>query len=143
MTNRSDETTEAQELLIDAYLLTKGITEQRNPLESKGSGDRIIDGVATEYKTISGIVDPTSDTLSAAVSNRAMNARSQAPHVVIDARAQEGMTEEDAIRGAIGAFGADTKTALKTGKEPKLKSIRVIHLDGSSNATDILIPRQD
>ncbi len=127
--------TEAQEALIDQYLRTKGLDPIKNPDEASGSGDRIINGELTEYKTISGLKNPNSDTISGAIANRAMNARSQAPNVVIDARRQSGMTREDAIRGVNRAFGADSVTALKSGTAPKLASIRIIY-NGASGPED-------
>lgn len=131
-----------QEKAIDEYLRSKGEDPQPNPAEGAGHGDRIISGVRTEYKTISGVLNPTDDKLSGAISNRAMNARSQAPSVVIDGRNQHGMTQAIAERGAVRAFNADKATASASRGSPKIESIRIIFKDASGNDTDILFLRK-
>lgn len=132
----------AQEQAIDDYLRSKGLSPLENPDEALGKGDRIINGAPTEYKTLSGVRNPSASKLSGAVSNRAMNARSQAPHVVIDARNQAGMTPAVAQQGIIRAFGADDATATVAGENPKIESIRVILKDASGQDTDIFAPRR-
>src|SRR5665213_449004 len=69
-TNRMDmsDLTKAQEHAIDAYLRSRGIGPLTNPGEPAGQGDRLIDGVRTEYKTISGVQSPDEATISAAIS---------------------------------------------------------------------------
>ena len=131
----------ADERAIDDYLRAKGIHPQPNPGEAAGQGDRLIDGLRAEYKTLSGVVNPTADKLSAAISNRAMNARSQAPNVIIDARNQHGMNEGIVRRGAVRAYNADDTIASAAGGAAKIESIRVIFKDASGNDTDIIVSR--
>ncbi len=133
--------TKAQEYAIDEYLRSKGIYPKVNPDEPAGQGDRLIDGVRTEYKTISDVQNPDESTISAAISRRAMDSRSQAPNVVIDARTQFKMTKHAAIRGIQRAFGADNAVATMARQSPKIDSVRVIFIDSHGNAVDILAER--
>jgi hypothetical protein len=65
-----------------------------------------------------------------------MDARGQASHVLIDARNQEGITEEIAERGIRRAYGADSNTgrsqkSMDRGDTEKgsIQSIRIIGKD--------------
>ena len=114
-----------------------------NADESRGGGDRIVDGEPTEYKTLTGVSGPDADKLSKVIASVAMNARSQAPHVVVDARSQPAMTAVAARRGIQRAFGADRAVAQLVGGGPKIGSVRVIFTDASGTATDIMLSRQN
>ena len=122
MTSKQSEADE-RERSIDRYLEGKGHTVEINPKEgvhdAGRQGDRYIDGKLTEYKSIHNVKNATSNSLSAAISSRAMDARGQAPHIIIDTREQTGMTEEIAKRGVERAYGADKYTK-------KINEIRVI-----------------
>jgi hypothetical protein len=109
---------------IDELLRSEGRLVQPNVLEgvqgSGSQGDRLIDGVLTEYKTLQGVEKLTSDGLSSALSSRIMDARGQAVHIIVNTHSQDGMTKEIAERGIIRAYGADNKTGAK------IQSIRAI-----------------
>jgi hypothetical protein len=93
--------------------------------------DFIVDGQRLELKTISGVADATADGISKAIANRVMNGRGQATDIVVDARAQKGITQPIAERGIARAYGADNVTG------GKITSIRVIGPD-----FDITVPRK-
>jgi hypothetical protein len=120
---------------IDELLRGEGRLVQPNVREgAEGAGrqgDRLIDGILTEYKTISGVRDLTSDGLSAAFASRVMDGRGQAAHIIVDVRNQDGMTREIAERGIRRAYGADNATG------GRIQSIRCI-----GNGFNILEPRR-
>ncbi len=125
MTSKQSEADE-RERSIDRYLEGRGHSVEINPKESVDGagrqGDRYIDGKLTEYKSIHNVKNVTSNGLSAAISSRAMDARGQAPHIIIDTREQAGMTEEIAEKGIKRAYGSDRK-------ERKIQEIRIIGND--------------
>ena len=65
--------------------------------------DFIVDGVRTELKTVSNL---TGKDLSASLSRRILDGAGQAPHIIVDATAQAGMTVEVARRAIARAYGA-------------------------------------
>lgn len=93
------------------------------------SPDFKINGVVHELKTVSGVADATSDSISSAISNRVMNGRGQASNIVVDTRGQAGMTLEIAERAIKRAFVADN---AKKG----IQSIRII-----GPGFDLIVPR--
>jgi len=119
---------------VDELLRSQGRSVEPNVLEGVAGagrqGDRLVDGVLTEIKSVSGVAKQTPDALSGAIANRIMNGRGQAAHIIVDVRQQAGMTQEIAERGIRRAFGADNKTG------GKIQSIRVI-----GNGFDITVPR--
>jgi Domain of unknown function (DUF4157) len=119
---------------IDQLLVTEGHEVRANPLEGQQGagrqGDRFVDGVPTEIKSLSGVKNPNADTLSQAISRRVMDGRGQAHNIIVDTREQAGMTREIAERGVRRAYGADNATGAK------IQSIRVIGRD-----FDITVPR--
>jgi hypothetical protein len=119
---------------IDQLLKQQGRNVEPNLREGvKGAGrqgDRLIDGVLTELKTVGSVKNTTSNGLSAAISSRIMDGRGQAAHIIVDIRGQAGITEEIAKRGIIRAYGADAA------KGSKIQSIRIIGPD-----FDIKVPR--
>ncbi len=125
MTSKQSEADE-RERSIDRYLEGKGHTVEINPKEgvhdAGRQGDRYIDGKLTEYKSIHSVKNATTNGLSAAISSRAMDARGQAPHIIIDTREQIGMTEEIAEIGIKRAYGSDDVTF----PSKKIQEIRII-----------------
>ncbi len=114
---------------IDQLLRQEGRTVEPNVREGQPGagrqGDRLVDGVLTEYKAISGVQDATSDGISQAIARRVMDGRGQALHIIVDARGQSGITAEIAERGVRRAYGADNATG------GRIRSIRVIGPDFS------------
>ena len=112
------------EQAIDDYLKDHGHHVTHNLNEGKHGagrqGDRFIDGILTEYKTLMRVQNITSDGLSKALSSRVMDARSQADNIIVDTRAQAGMTQKIAERGIKRAYVADDR------KGAKIRSVRVI-----------------
>ena len=110
------------------------LTQGRNiDAISRGTGrtpDFNIDGTRTELKSISGVVNTSSDGISAAMSNRILNGRGQASNIVVDMTNQNGITREIAERGIRRAFGADNVTGSS------IQSIRVVGPN-----FDITVPR--
>ncbi len=127
--------------MIDEYLRSKGMVTVANPDEPKGGGDRMVDGEPTEYKTLTLVSAPDENKLSKVIASVAMNGRSQAPNVVIDARSQPAMTAAAAVRGIQRAIGADRAVALLVGGGPKLGSVRVIFSEAGGTAADIMLSR--
>jgi hypothetical protein len=129
-----------EEHAIDNYLRSQGQSVEPNAQEgAQGAGrqgDRLVNGILSEYKSLSGVKDTTPDGLSAAISRRVMSGRGQAPNVIVDTRAQVGMTQEIAERGVRRAYGADNATAAAASRGP-LQSIR-----GIGHGFDITIPRR-
>jgi hypothetical protein len=125
------------EAAIDSYLLTKGQAVEPNLLSQEWidgragkRGDRFVDAVETEFKTVSAIASLSPDKLSGAIASRIMDGRSQATQVFVDVRGQAGMTKDIALRGVARAFGADNKVG------GKIQLIRII-----GNGFDEAIPR--
>jgi Hemagglutinin repeat len=75
------------------------------PTGNARTPDFIIDGVATEWKTVSNIVRTDTDGLSSAIFRSITDARNQSGHIIIDARGQPGMTLEIADRSIGRAYG--------------------------------------
>ena len=119
---------------IDQLLRQEGREVKANPMEGvRGAGrqgDRLVDGVPTEEKSISGVKKPDADSLSSAIARRVMDGRGQARNIIVDTRQQTGVTREIAERGIRRAYGADNATGAK------IQSIRVIGTD-----FDITLPR--
>ena len=88
------------------------------------TADFFINGVPTELKTVSNIVNQTSDGISSSVSSTIMGARSQSPYILIDTRGQPGMTLEIAERSAERAIGRDRDTGAK------IKNITILTTEG-------------
>lgn len=76
--------------------------------------DFLVDGVPTELKTMSDVREPTERRLAGGIARRAMDARGQAAHVIIDARGQEGMTQKVAEDGIGRALNADLRRGLQS-----------------------------
>jgi len=128
----------AAEHAVDEHLRSQGHRVEPNSKEGvQGAGrqgDRLVDGVLSEYKSISGVKDTSPDGLSKAVGRRVMDGRGQASTVIVDARGQTGMTQEIAERGIRRAYGADKVTAGSASRG-QLQSIRVI-----GSGFDITVP---
>jgi hypothetical protein len=96
---RAAKMVQERQAALDDYLRGQGRTVEPNPLEGKPGvgrqGDRIVDGVKTEYKSL----DPgaTDSTVRNAVNN-SIRRGGQARAIVIDARGS-GLTEEAATQG--------------------------------------------
>jgi filamentous hemagglutinin len=112
-------------------MVAGGRTVEIIPTGASRTADFLIDGVRHELKTLSGVVNQTSDGLSSALSNRIMNGRGQSGNIIVDARTQPGMTAEIAERGIIRAFGKDNITGAK------IQNITVITPEGT-----VSIPRK-
>jgi len=124
-----EDLTEAERKAAE-YLLSQGRNVEIVPRGANRTPDFKIDGVLTELKTLTGVVDQTSNGLSSAMASRIMDGRGQAEHILVDVSGQAGMTIEVARRGIVRAYGADNKLGKK------INSIRVI-----GNGFDILTPR--
>lgn len=122
-----DRLTDAERSFVERELAT-GRNVEAIPTGPDRTPDFRIDGQPVELKTLENIVNQTSDGLSGAISNRALNARGQSGHIVIDGQTQPGLTEEIARRGTVRAFAADAQEGIQ--------SIRVIGPD-----FDITVPR--
>ncbi|MCP4696289.1 MAG: hypothetical protein GY862_05515 [Gammaproteobacteria bacterium] len=96
---------EENEAKIDEYLLNEGRNIRKNPLEGiEGAGrqgDRIIDGIKTEYKTLES--GATSTTVKNVINN-SIRKGGQARQVIFDARGS-GLTKEQALEGIKRAMG--------------------------------------
>jgi hypothetical protein len=86
--------------------------------------DFLVNGKATELKTVKGIKDTSEDGLSDGISSRILNARSQAPNIIIDAENQPGMTREAAVRAIARARDADKKLG------ERIESIEILTPEG-------------
>jgi len=124
-----DNLTPAEQAFV-RELVASGKTVEIIPTAAGRTADFLIDGVRHELKTLSGVVNQTSDGLSSALSNRIMNARGQSGNIIVDARGQAGMTREIAERGINRAFGRDN------GIGSKIQSITVMTPQGT-----VYIPR--
>jgi len=120
----TDNLTPAERAFVEE-LVDGGKTVEIIPTATGRTADFLIDGVRYELKTLSGVVNQTSDGLSSALSSRIMDARGQSGNIIIDARGQAGMTPEIAERGIIRALGAD--------KNGKIQNITVITSQGTVN----------
>ena len=106
--------------------VASGRTVEIVPSSNAGrSADFLIDGVKVELKTMSNVINQTSDGLSKALSSTIMDARGQSGNVTIDARGKAGMTPEIALRGINRAFSADTA------KGAKIETITIITAQGT------------
>ena len=126
---RMDDLTPAERDFVE-YALGRGDTIELIPTGADRTPDFLINGVRTELKTVSGVVDETADGISGAIANRVMNGRGQAEHIVVDVRGQAGISDEIAQRGIRRAFGADNLTG------GRIQSIRII-----GPGFDITVPR--
>jgi hypothetical protein len=103
--SRNELKTQRQNEAIDDYLRSKGEDPLPNPQEGVPGegrqGDRFVDGVKTEYKTL----DPgaTSATIRNTVNN-SIRKGGQARQIIIDARGS-GLTEAEALKGIERAMG--------------------------------------
>jgi hypothetical protein len=95
----------AKEQVIDDYLKNLGNIVEPNPLEGLAGagrqGDRYVNGVLTEYKTLE--PGATSTTIKRRV-NDALRGQGQARNIIIDVRNTE-ISEEEALRGINRAIG--------------------------------------
>ena len=79
-----------------------------------------VDGVPVELKTVGGVRiaglvgEGLTKKLSGAIASRIMDARGQAPNVVVDLREQEGITLEIAETAVGRAFGADARAGIES-----------------------------
>jgi hypothetical protein len=121
----------AEEVAFVREQLAQGRNVEIIPRGPGRTPDFKIDGAVRELKTLSGVASPSADNISKAIANRVMNGRGQATDIVVDARAQAGITEAIAERGIRRAYGADNLTG------GKITSIRVIGPN-----FDITIPRK-
>jgi Contact-dependent growth inhibition CdiA C-terminal domain len=106
-----------KEQAIDDYLRGLGSIVEPNPLEGMKDagrqGDRYINGLLTEYKTLE--PGATSNSIKQRV-NDSLRGISQARYIIIDARNTE-MSEDEALKGIYRAIGVS---------RGKLDSLRVI-----------------
>lgn len=86
-----------------------------------------VDSVLTELKTISNL---TGKNLGGSLGRRILDAKSQAPHAIIDVRDQAGMTREVAENAAKRAYVAQTISG-----KVRLQEVRIIGKD-----FDVTIP---
>lgn len=82
------------------------------------TADFEVDGVATELKTVSNI---TGKDMSASLSRRILDGAGQAPHIIVDARGQAGMTREIAESGIRRAYGFQHKYANE-----RIRQVRIV-----------------
>ncbi|HVV84667.1 MAG TPA: hypothetical protein VHE35_16490 [Kofleriaceae bacterium] len=101
---------EIADLLVNEGRTVEAVTES-----AKKTADFLVDGVPTELKTISNI---SSKDPSGALARRILEGGSQGNHVIVDVRAQAGMTRDDALRAVRRAYGAD--------KAGRIQQVRVI-----------------
>ena len=119
------------ELRIVGKLLQEGRTVRvlaESTKDGVRTADFIVDGVKTELKTISNI---TGKDISGSLSRRILDGAGQAPHIIIDARGQTGLTAELASRAARRAYGFEVSKGLS-----RIQQIRFI-----GKGFDITIPR--
>ena len=111
-------------------MVSGGKTVEVIPATNAGrTADFFIDGTKVELKTMTNVVNQTSDGLSKSLSSTIMNARGQSGNIIIDARGQAGMRPDIAERGIGRAFGAD--------KDGAIQSITIITKEGS-----VYVPRK-
>jgi hypothetical protein len=82
------------------------------------TADFLVDGVATELKTVSNI---TSNDISGALSSRILEGAGQAPNIIIDGRNQAGLTQELAEKSVLRAYGRQRQL-----KDERISSVRII-----------------
>ncbi len=87
--------------------------------------DFLVNGKATELKTVTDIEKTDEDGLSKSISSTILNARSQAPNIIIDAENQSGMTREAAER----AIGRARTRDRELGE--RIESIKILTPEGS------------
>jgi len=111
-------------------MVAGGKTVEIIPTATGRTADFFINGTRYELKTMSNVVNQTSDGLSKALSSTIMNARGQSGNIIIDARGQAGMTPEIAGRGIIRALNRDAEVGSK------IQNVTVITPQGT-----VYIPR--
>ena len=90
------------------------------------TSDYLVDGVATELKTVSQI---TTKDVSGALGRTLLHGAGQAAHVIADTRQQAEVTLEVAERAIRRAYGVDNKYATDNNVPPRLQQIRIIGKD--------------
>lgn len=93
--------------------LSAGRRVELIPTGTSRSADFLIDGVRFELKTVTNVVNQTSNGLSASISRSILSGRGQSPNIIIDARNQPGVTIEIAQRAASRAYGADSRNGIQ------------------------------
>lgn len=93
-----------EEMDVAAILVKEGHTVEALAEGTTRTADFLVDGVATELKTVSKL---TGKALSASLSRRILEGARQASRVIIDARRQAGLTRELAKEAILRAYGAD------------------------------------
>ena len=79
-----------------------------------------VDGVPVELKTVAGVAveglaeEDLVDKLSGAAASRIMDARGQAPHIVVDLRGQRGASPRIAEQAMRRAYGADVRGGIES-----------------------------
>jgi hypothetical protein len=91
-----------EELDIASKLVAEGRVVRVLAESTKRTADFLVDGVATELKTVSKI---TSKDLSGALARRILEGAGQGEHIIIDARRQAGLTYELAQAAISRAYG--------------------------------------
>lgn len=94
-----------EELEMARLLVSEGRTVRALSESTARTADFLVDGVATELKTLSNL---TSRDLSGAMARRILEGAGQGAHIIVDVRRQSGMTLELARRAVSRAYGADT-----------------------------------
>lgn len=118
-------TLSAQETAVANQLVAEGHTVEALAESDVRTADFLVDGVRTELKTISNISSPDP---SGALARRILDGAGQASNIILDLRAQAGMTEELAQRAVRRAFGAD--------RASRLRSVRLL-----GAGFDVTVPR--
>jgi hypothetical protein len=90
------------------------------------TSDYLVDGVATELKTVSQI---TTKDVSGALGRTLLHGAGQAAHIIADTRQQAEVTLEVAERAIRRAYGVDNKYATDNNVPPRLQQIRIIGKD--------------
>jgi len=116
-------TLSVEELQIAAILAREGRTVEAVVEGTTRTADFLVDGVATELKTVSNL---TGKDLSASLARRIVDGAGQASNIIIDGRGQAGLTPDLARRAIARAFGADAR----------LLSVRIL-----GEGFDIVVPR--
>jgi len=116
-----------EELVIAGRLVQEGHVVRALAEGTTATSDFLVDGVATEVKTISNL---TSRDISGALGRRILEGGRQGVHVIADTRQQVEVTFEVAERAARRAYGAD-----------RLRRIQQIRIIGQN--FDITIPRTE
>jgi contact-dependent growth inhibition (CDI) system CdiA-like toxin len=95
-----------EELQIATMLAREGRTVEAIMEGTARTADFLVDGVATELKTVSNL---TGKDLSASLARRIVDGAGQAAHIIVDGRSQAGLTADLARRAIARAFGADAR----------------------------------